>query len=71
MVCSFHITKAQTWASKLGSGTFVTHCIIYSGILPENEESFVKIGQSVMEKSINLLYLLMCNECSNMHINQQ
>ena len=45
--------------------------IIYSGILSENEESFVKIGQSVMEKSINLLYLLMCNECSNMHINQQ
>ena len=27
MVCSFHITKAQTWAFKLGIGTFVTHCI--------------------------------------------
>ena len=27
MVCSFHITKAQTWAFKLGSGTIGTHCI--------------------------------------------
>ena len=34
MVYSFHITKAQTWAFKLGNGTFVTHCISKNRLVP-------------------------------------